>query len=269
MPKETANCTCKYCGKSFIKELIETGKGASKRLAEKIQWAEDGGIDECTDCWKARKREEEKAAGLTCEIRLGNAVTNPDTVYAIFGGDTYPHKDELKAAGCRWTDRYPESGALAELLSIKAPRPMWVMEGKDVDELAKLAGKLGAVKVTLPSEEQIMIWAGFVRAGQKRKAQQAAEEAKKAEEASEQMAAELEALGEIPAWPESVRAKWPQGAKWNCKVYGRQGNRCIYLANQKIGLTDEEAEAMENAYAARSEWRQRKEEIEQRYKRGA
>lgn len=269
MPKGTAKCTCKYCGKSFIKELIETGKGASKRLAEKIQWAEDGGIDECTDCWKARKREEEKAAGLTCEIRLGNAVTNPDTVYAIFCGDTYSHKDELKAAGCRWTDRYPESGALAELLSIKAPKPAWVLTGEDPEALANRAKELGAVKVTLPDKDQIIIWAGLVQAGQEHKAKKAAEEAEKAEAAAAQMAVELDALGEIPAWPETVRAKWPQGAKWNCKVYGRQGSRCIYLNNVKIALTDEEAKALEAAYTARSEWRQRKEEIEKRYKRGA
>lgn len=165
MSKGTANCTCRTCGKNFCKTLYETGAGASKRLADKIAWAENGGITECPECYKARKRAEEKAEGLTCEIRLGNAATAPGKVYAVFGGDTYTHKDALKAAGCHWTQNYPMQRPLMEILSFSEPKHAWVMVSDDAEALADQARELGAVKVTLPSETDLAIWVGLVRAG--------------------------------------------------------------------------------------------------------
>lgn len=242
MPKAIATCTCRHCGKTFQKELFETGKGASKRLAEKVEWAENGGIDECPDCWKARQRAEQKAAGLTCDIRLSSIYDNALRVFAVFGGDSYPHKDELKSAGCRWTDEYPEGKVVADILSLAHPRPAWVLTGEDPDSLIEKAKSLGAT-VKLPDPLTLQTWSAA-------RAEVAHLRAKKTED-----------LGPIPAWPESVREKWPDGASWNGKIYGKPGARRVYFSGSETFLTDEEADLMEKTQKARAEWRQKKEAI--------
>ena len=256
MSRGIATCTCRICGKNFDKELYEFGKGASSRLAEKIKWAENGGIDECPDCWKSRK--------LTCQIRLGNAATEPDKIYAVFGGDSYSHKDALKAAGCRWTEYYPQSGALAELISVQRPRPAWVLKSDDMDVLLDAATSLGAT-VSMPSSEDIAIWASLVEAGKDYKAKTEAEAAEKEAQNKARMEAEIAGLGNIPQWPESVKARWPSGATWNCKVYGKKGRRSIYLSGNKVEITDDEADAMETAHAAREAWREKRDAIKKKY----
>lgn len=261
MPRAYATCTCRHCGKTFEKELYEYGKGASKRLDDKVEWAENGGIDECPDCWKARQRTEEKAAGLTCEIRLGSVHDKEPRVFAIFGGDSYSHKDELKEAGCRWTEDYPAGKVMADLLGLSRPRKAWVLYGTDVDAIIDKAKSL-CDNVALPDAMEMSTWAA-VRgeiAGIR-----AREEDEKARESAEKQAgidAALEELGPIPSWPESVKAKWPDGAKWNGKVYGKAGNRNVYFSGEKVTLTDEEAEAMERTSEARDEWRKKKAAIE-------
>lgn len=62
MPKGTAICHCRTCGKDFDKILWTSGKGASQALKEEIEWAENGGIDECDDCREARIAREREAA---------------------------------------------------------------------------------------------------------------------------------------------------------------------------------------------------------------
>lgn len=248
--RQTAICTCRRCGKTFEKELNEYGKGASKRLQEKVEWAENGGIDECTDCWKARQREEEKAAGLTCSIRLSSVYDKTPGVWAVFGGDSYSHKDELKAAGCRWSDEYPDKSVMGDLLGLSRPRKAWVLRGEDPEALIETARNLGAA-VTLPDEMEMATWAA---------ARKEVEAIRSREQ--EKTNAALEELGPIPAWPEAVKAQWPEGATWNGKVYGKAGAHRIYLSGKEVYITDEDAEAMERTREARADWRKKKSEIE-------
>ncbi len=254
MPKATATCTCRHCGKTFYKDLFESGKGASRHLEEKVHWAENGGIDECPDCWKNRQRAEEKAAGLTCTIRLSSIYDDAPSVYAIFGGDSYSHKDELKAAGCRWTDAYPADTVIADMLGMTRQPKAWVMTSTDADELIAAAQKLGA-PVALPDNMDLDTWAAaraeVLRIREKEQA-----------ERQSTTAAALETLGPIPAWPESIKVKWPAGATWNGKIYGKPGARNIYLSGQRISLTDDEANKMESVQRARAQWRKKKAEIE-------
>lgn len=261
MPKAYATCTCRTCKKEFTKELYESGKGASKRLREKVEWAENGGIDECPDCWKARQRAEEKAAGLTCEIRLGSVYDQERCLYAVFGGDSYSHKDELKAAGCHWTEEYPEKNVLADALMLGRPRKAWVLRGTEPKDLVDKAKELGAT-VTIPSEQDLAIWSSFrLDVENRRKKEQEKVEAEAAGKQSRIDAAMAE-LGPIPAWPESIKAKWPDGARWNGKIYGKAGYRNVFFSGEKVSLTDEEADAMEQTAEARAEWRKKKAEIE-------
>lgn len=265
MPRGTAHCRCRKCGTAFERELSEYGKGASKRLQEKIAWAEQT-FDLCTDCWKQQKRAEEQAEGLTCAIRLGPATEKASKIYAVFGGDAYTHKEEIKALGARFTEDYPSGKALDDVLGdlmLTRPRPAWVLVGDDLDALTEKVESIGA-KVQLPTPDELDVWAALHNEALKYHAQREAEKAAEAAEKAARIAAELEALGPIPRWPESVNNKWPSGAKWNGKVYGRPGNRAIYLSGDKIPLTDDEAARMEQTYEARKQWRARKEEIEAR-----
>lgn len=251
MPTEIAKCTCDTCGAKFTRQLSESGSGASARLREKIAWAESGGINECSDCYKARRRKEAEAAGLTCDIRLGRVMDTEVRIYAVFGGDSYAQKDALKAAGCRYTDNYPTGKALSDLIGLAAPPKAWVLVGTDPDEVIDRAKALRPAKITLPDETDLAVWSSF-RASVLAMRQE--REAKLREQ--------LDALGPIPAWPESVAAKWPDGAQWNGKIYGRSGGYSIYLAGNKVSLSDEEAAAMQAALEAREAWRVEKKIIE-------
>ena len=131
--KGTAYCTCKVCGKKFTKTFVDSGRGASDRVDAKVKWAEEGGIDTCPECYATKKQAEIKAQGLTCDVvyrktSLWSNETSPK-LYAIFEGDTYPHKDALKAAGCKWTDEYPyrtKRGASGLPQTIE-PKKTWVL----------------------------------------------------------------------------------------------------------------------------------------------
>ena len=266
MPRGVAHCTCRKCGAKFDKELYTTGKGASKALAEKIEWAERGGIDECTDCWKAAKREAEKAAGLTCKILMGSAMEEAPRVYAVFGGDTYTHKDALKALGARWTRDYPGNMGLLGSLGLSGPETAtWVIEGADLEALGPKLEELDA-KVDWPSREDMAIWSSMRQsaeaARQERREKEAAAKAER--EAAKQAA--LDALGPKPAWPERIRAECPKGGRWNCTVYGKPGKHRIYLGGIEIKISDEEAAAMTSTLAALQEWQAKADEIEQKYK---
>lgn len=253
MPKGIATCTCRRCGNTFEKELYETGKGATKRLDEKIAWAEAGGIDLCPECWATEKREAEKKAGLTCKIRLDSPATAEPKVWAVFGGDSYSHKDELKALGARWTEYYPADGAFASLLMLAPPPKAWALAfaPEELDAMTAKIAELGVAEIEYPTADDQAVWAALhneymQRHNAKQQAKQAA----------------LDELGPIPAWPDSIKAKWPEGARWNGTVYGKPGRRNVYFGGKRVDLTDEEAEAMEATSAARAAWREKKKAID-------
>lgn len=53
-----------------------------------------------------------------------------------------------------------------------------------------------------------------------------------------------------PEKPELV-----SGCNWNCKVYGRSGQHCIYLDGDKTAITDEQAEELKTYLAAMKEYK--------------
>lgn len=98
MARARATCTCKVCGKQFEK----TAKVYNMAAAfEWEKWAEEN-ITLCPSCWGKQKRQEEIAKGFRCEVRKSY-----DTTTIVFYGDTYLHKEELKALGAKWDDFEP------------------------------------------------------------------------------------------------------------------------------------------------------------------
>jgi len=155
MPRQTVYLTCPKCGKEFPKEFYESGNGATKRLAEKIEWAKNRADFLCSDCYKKERREAEKEMGLVAEIKVG--MFAPNEISIVFTGDTYPHKDELKALGCRWTDEYP-----SDILGVRRPPKAWVYS-TDVDnaeEAYNVIVKSGA-KFEIPDNFDIAIFQAF------------------------------------------------------------------------------------------------------------
>jgi hypothetical protein len=266
MPRGVAHCTCRKCGAKFDKDLYTTGKGASKALAEKIEWAESGGIDECTDCWKAAKREAEKSAGLTCKILMGSAMDEQPRVYAVFGGDTYPHKDALKALGARWTRDYPGNMGLLGVLGITGPETAtWVIEGADLEALEHKLAELDA-KIEWPSQEDMAIWAAMRQSAEAARQERREKEATAKAEREAAKQAALDELGPKPTYPERINALWPAGGRWNGNIYGKPGKHRVYLGGVEVFVSDDEASAMTATLAARQSWQTRKDDIDKKYK---
>lgn len=155
MPRQTVDLICPKCGKEFPKEFYESGTGATKRLAEKIEWAKNRADFLCPDCYKKERRETEKEMGLVAEIKVG--LFAPNEISIVFTGDTYPHKDELKALGCRWTDEYP-----SDILGVRRPPKAWVYT-TDVDKAEDACNviiKSGA-KFEIPDNFDMAIFQAF------------------------------------------------------------------------------------------------------------
>jgi hypothetical protein len=258
LAKDIANCTCRSCGKDFEKVLYDSGKGAMSRLAKKRKWAEDGGIDLCTDCWKQNLRDYQKSLGLVADVRLSNPLIDEFMLYVVFDGDTYSHKDELKAQGARWTRYYPDADVMGTIFNIDLPPMRWVLTASDKTTLNRILHELPINSVTYPSNQDITLWMAA-----KKESKRIDDEKKKQEAAvAEKREAALAQLGPMPSWPITFSAKWPKGSTWNGKVYGKPGARCVYFSGEQIHITDEEAVEAEKTFAARAEWRCRKEEIE-------
>lgn len=94
MAKGKVKCTCKSCGKSFIR----TKKCVNRKDANNWElWAQQH-IELCPECWK--KQQQDKA-----KHQLKTNITSDfdgNTITVTVEGDTFPIKEELKQAGMRW-----------------------------------------------------------------------------------------------------------------------------------------------------------------------
>ena len=258
MARATAVCACKKCGNTFTKTATKTNRRDADAWEE---WAV-ANFDLCPTCYKVQKREESNALGLMAESRLDDtaALLNgvAEVVIVITNG-SYDRKDELKAAGYRWTEDFPasrKSGPAGLLLDIMGgpEAKMWAkrMPLADlpaaVEEIQAMGGK-----IKLPTKEEQAGYADTLRYGQKKAAEKSAAEA----EAEAKVAAAMEALGPCPEYPDDVAAILA-GGRWNGKVYGRKGNWSIYIGGDKQPLTDDQRDALVATQEARSAWRAKK-----------
>lgn len=104
MAKATATSTCATCGATFTRTKI----CHNRREADDWEAWAAANFDECTACYTARKASErEAAAAAEAETPLtlhmtGYSGKDNTPVVLFFGGDTMPHKDDIKALGYRW-----------------------------------------------------------------------------------------------------------------------------------------------------------------------
>jgi len=135
------------CGHKARIELF----GKEKDRQNKIEYFERHGL--CKDCFIEKMQAEEAALGLVLEVDL---IANPlllledgysedKPVRLAFTGDTYPHKDHIKAlGGYRW-ERLMDGGFLG-VLSTKEPRKAWIkyIAFGDIDAATDAAAAIGA-----------------------------------------------------------------------------------------------------------------------------
>lgn len=264
MAKAIATCTCQMCGATFEKTTTK----CNRREADNwIEWAQKN-ITECPSCAGKRLHEEEIQSGLIAKFRLGSPLNEKPTIYAVLFGDTFSIKDELKAIKARWTDDYPAEGFFGSLgLSTQRPLKRWVLCVTE-NNLETICTKLEELGFTceLPDENTLIAWrTAYASAMQEREAKKSAEH-EKSSQIEAQIADEVALLGEKPAYPDNVRALWPDGAKWNGRIYGKKGRYRVYFSGTETPISDEIKELMETTLAARQEWEKKKEEITKKYK---
>lgn len=125
------------CGHTQTHELF----GPGKERERKITWLQ---TTECKECWIASQKKARKTQPITAEV-INNAFSG-GVYLAVTGGDTYPIKDALKSAGCRWMEYQDNS----DILGVKAPRKAWMVKVDldNVDETAATIQKLFDAGVT-------------------------------------------------------------------------------------------------------------------------
>lgn len=248
MAKASVTITCSKCGAKFVKE-----KKCYNRT-EADNWEAYAGrtYDICPSCYGKQMQEEKKARGLLLSVRLRSPYkSEKECVALIYDGDTYSHKDSLREMGATWTDLYPAkeeqfAGGMFAFDSRQRYKK-WVINctPEDLGSLIKRSSDLGATIISGIDEMQLTTWAAVHNQVLANHAEKDAEKAKK-----------LEALGPMPDWLEAIKEKWPTGAKWNTKFYGKPGRWTIYLDNEKITLSDELKVQMEQTLCERRKWRE-------------
>lgn len=94
MAKGKVKCTCKSCGKTFIR----TKKCANRKEANNWELWTQQHIELCPECWKKQQKvnsDHQLKADIVSDFD-GNTIT------VTVEGDTFPIKEELKQAGMRW-----------------------------------------------------------------------------------------------------------------------------------------------------------------------
>lgn len=162
MAKATARCTCKDCGQEFVKEK----KCQNRTDANNWEAYAERTYDLCPKCWGKQQREAEKAKGLCMTVVFDSPsvdVKGVPSVVMVFYGDTYPHKEQLKELGARWTDDYPAEVSMPNYMVGHAYHlKTWVIrvDHDDPDAVNALLDEVEALgcTVALPSAYEEETW---------------------------------------------------------------------------------------------------------------
>lgn len=253
MAKAKAYCKCSVCGETFLKE-----KDCHNRK-EADSWEEYAvaNYDLCGKCWYKQQKEQDIQKGLYVDIRLNTRSefmgnSNENEVAFIFGGDTYPHKDVIKALGGTFEDSYPFGGLMNDLIGAYYEPKRWVLFcslEKYKETLEKVKG-IGAKVNSYPSKVDTAFFLEFKNRNEEKRKEK------------EGLIAEL---GPIPPWPDEISKIWPTDTKWNGKFYGKNGCWRVFFSGNEVHLSDELKKVMEETFKAREGWRNKKKEIENKY----
>lgn len=241
MAKAKAECICRVCGEKFYKEKICYNRQGADEWED---WASSH-YDLCPSCYGRQMREKEIDKGLYVDICLDSKSIFQNTmpIAIVFGGDTMPYKDQIKTLKAFWTDEYPSEGILGDLLGMGYRTKKWVLycDLENLNEKLLEVKEIGATVNNRPSDTDIELYLSMkeeLRENQSRKEEKIMQE-----------------IGEKPAWPDEIKALWPDGASWNGKFYGKEGNWAVYLSGEKVKLSNNQKTIMEGVVAARDSWK--------------
>lgn len=220
------------CGHEEVVDLFGPGKERERR----IQYYETQGL--CKECYLKQERDAEKSAGLqfcyfyTSEI---DEETGSPLAVVWFSGDTIPYKDQIKALGYHWSDiSYP--------VDIYCDRHMAWSLFVDVGLLRDNADQAKAIGATIIGPKSLGPDA-YALSNQNHR--MALEKQKEWKELSEKRAAIPK-----PQVPEILK-----GHSWNKKIYGRIGNKSVYLDGEKVKISDDQAACIEAYLEERDEYK--------------
>lgn len=245
MAKAIAKCRCKICGNDFEMTAVRCNR------ADADSWEKWAALHffECPECYKERMRAAEAQKPFEIEMRV--SVINP-AIVMVAGGNTLPHKEELKAAGYRW-DYEPTTGLLGEL-STKVPKHAWsktiqlnhVPDWKPAyTSLIAEARRLGA-KLKNGITDQDLV--GLRDILDKRES--------KTKEMSKKVSELLK-----PDRPEWI----PEG-HWNGKIYGsNKRGYSIYVNQKKTDLTDDQYDELNRYLLEEEEYSEKLRKIKEAY----
>jgi len=265
MARAIAHLICHYCGKEFEK----TKDCRNRKEADSwVEWMESQSDCCCGSCWYKNKIAEEKEADLQAKVRLGSPYNLEREIWFVLFGDTYPIKNKLKEIGAKWTDTYPGeiSGFAGGLFCNLIDMPQlkrWAICCNMDDKVGvqKVADQLQKLGITIEEIDQMTL-STWVAIRCKFERQREEEERLEAEK-EEKIESEIAKLGPIPTWPESFP---PAKGRWNGTVYGKKGNRSVYIDGTKYTIDDELAEQVELVLKERDAWRAKKNEIQNKYR---
>lgn len=233
------------CGHTETVNLF--GKDADRK--RRIEYLENYGL--CTECYKKQKAEEDREKGFlfkACYNSMINGRTGEIEMTVWFEGDTKPHKDEIKGlGGFRWGQKdFPKDPWKDDFFCWSK-----IIKEDQLENEVEKARSIGA-EVVLPKE--------------------------RTKEFASSQAAHETALSSHKYWLEKQQKKKDlkvqmvppvpdviAGKRWNGTVYGKEGNRSIYIDNKQIKVDDALAAELEEYNQKYDEYLKKTDEIEREY----
>lgn len=207
------------CGHTGTVDLF----GKSSERNKKIQYFEQFGV--CKDCYNAQLREDAAKTPFTYHVSVLPAIddnTGKIVLYGWFDGDAFPHKEAIKALGGYY---WQACKASDNMLSMKRPPMCWGKVFLEDSLEAEVEKALGLGAQYAEPNMNISSYTGFAVAVELKKKWQLRQDQ----------------LNELKK-PE--RPFILGDAKWNKKIYGKPGYLSIYLDNEKMDISDEDAEIL-------------------------
>lgn len=214
--------------------------GNSEERKRKIEYFKESGL--CKECYKIKMREQEKSKGLIFNISALPYIDENDgsiLFYIWFSGDTMPNKEKIKSLGYYWG----ENEAADDWYSIKRPQMTWNKTVKECDlqgEISK-AESIGAKRTEIDDGLFASIHYKIALNRQKKW---------------------KEIIKKIASIPKPKTPNILIGHRWNHKIYGKPGNFSVYLDNDKVTITDIEANEIRQYLKDKEEYKEKVYEIQ-------
>lgn len=226
------------CGHSTEVQLY----GKTDERESRIRWMEQG---TCPKCYGEKMRKEEAEKPLELQI---DCEPFEQMIILHFHGDTMPVKEEIKAIGYRW-DEMPMHGFFGSL-DTKKPLKVW-NKVIQIDGLEKALKEAEALNPKITNKITDLDKAAYMKIYQ--------ENQRKKAEADKRKQEKQEDISKLtkPDAPGKLR-----GHKWNGRIYGKADNYSVFLDNERMNITNEEAAEIESYQAAKEAYDQKVKEIE-------